>query len=130
MQREGAGTLRRLMEGAALVAALAVPLVFAPYTEHVFEPAKASLVRFLGILALGAGVLVYKRRQRLADPSRVIVVALAAVWLVEAVATVLSRVPWLALMGAPDRGQGLVTLTAMTILGLVAISAARRPGGA
>lgn len=141
MQREGGGVarerapgvndaVRRLVEGTVLVAALSIPLVFAPYTEHVFEPAKASIVRFFGIVVLGAGALIVGRRIRPADPSRAVVAALVAVWLAEAVATVLSPVPWLGLMGAPDRGQGLLTVSAITVLGLAAVYSTNRPGGA
>ncbi len=130
MPSEGQSAGRRLLWAAAFAAALVVPLVFAPYTEHVFEPAKASMVRFLGIVALGAAVLVAGWRSRPALPSRSIVAALLAVVLAQAIATLFSPVPWLGLMGAPDRGQGLVTLTAITILALAGISIARRAGGA
>jgi O-antigen ligase/tetratricopeptide (TPR) repeat protein len=115
----------------AVVAAIATPLYFAPFTERVFEPEKAGLVRVLGLLAASALLgQALARRDRI--PSGLLrhplVAAALMVWAAEALATLTSVAPVTSLMGNYERGQGLLTLSAMLALGGAAAALARKGG--
>lgn len=121
-------------EGAVMAALLAVPLYFTVFTDRVFEPEKAGLLRALAVVAAAAGVVAWRAAPPRAHVRAVISHPIAqtaiAVWAAEMVATATSVAPWTSVMGAYSRGQGLATTTALLVVGLGSVSVARRPGGA
>lgn len=118
-----------------LAALIAVPLVFAVFTDRVFEPEKAALLRALALVAAAGGLVAWRSARP--EPGRIrallvhpVVLAAAALWIAEALATLGSVAPWTSVMGSPSRGQGLATTSALAVMLLAAIAIALRPGGA
>lgn len=137
-----------LAERAALGAALVAPLYYVVFTDRIFEAEKAGVVRFLGALAWAALATAAYLGRRAATPGDApalaglpgsvrshpvlrhpIARAGLAVWAACAAATALSVAPLASAMGSYDRGQGLLTDTALLGLGAAAVVVAARPGG-
>ncbi len=132
-----------LAESACLAALLGLPLFFLVFTDRVFEPEKAALLRWLALVA-GAGVAAeaWNRRRlgrrdrpprpapwparRSRDP---LVLALLGLLLLELISTLGSVSPAISLMGSEARGQGLATTAALAMMALCAARIAGRPGG-
>ncbi|MCB0216823.1 MAG: O-antigen ligase family protein [Chloroflexi bacterium] len=124
---------RRLTEAACLAALVGVPLFFAPFSDRVFEPEKAALLRWLALVAgaglLGAGRLPVPAAGPPAAARDRLGLALAGVWLAELLASLSSVAPGISLMGSEARGQGLLTTSALALMALAAAGLAARPGG-
>lgn len=116
-----------LSASVVLTAALVVPLYFVVFTERVFEPEKAALLGCLGLvaaLALAARWWSGRAQTHATRRPPPLVLAALALWLVELLSTLQSVAPWTSLFGGYQRGQGLLTASALLALFL----AARRLG--
>ena len=126
---------RALAHTAVLTAAVSVPLFFAVPTDWVFEPAKAALLRTLGLVAMVAMFAIWADRSGAAPAIRrtllrqPLALAALAVWAAEVLSTITSVAPWNSLLGAYNRGQGLYTTTVLIALMFAAASLAARMRG-
>ncbi len=139
---------QRLGEGAALAALVTVPLYFTVFTDRVFEPDKAGLLRSLALVALAAGLVAWRARRaddrgrsdgsggrrRPGELARTlsrhpILLAAGAVWIAECLSTLVSVAPWTSVMGSFSRGQGLYTSTMLGVMLIMGAVIAARPGG-
>ncbi|MBP7867884.1 MAG: tetratricopeptide repeat protein [Acidobacteria bacterium] len=118
-----------LVEAGWLFAAATVPVFFNPFSDKVFEPDKALLLRLMAaVMALAwfAGKAARPDREG-KTPSRPLRLAgitgiLAAV---NGVATLLSVLPRGAFLGSEERCQGLLTHLALTTIALLAAEGIR-----
>lgn len=121
--------LGRLLEAGWLFAAATVPVFFNPFSDKVFEPDKALLLRLLAVvmaLAWLARQVVTPNRAAQTPPrlrSLVLVTGILAV--VNGAATLLSFLPRAAFLGSEERCQGLLTFLALAAIALPAAEGVR-----
>ncbi len=112
----------RVLEAMLLVAGVAIPLVFNPWSFNAFELPKVALLRALALLmALVATVYIIERKGRRQlpwkdHPSRYVVSAALGFGLAFGLATALSVNPGVSLWGSYARQQGMLTFGAYLIL--------------
>lgn len=118
-----------VMEAAWIAAIIMTPLFFNKYSSRIFEPDKATLLRTLALLILGAWIIkaaetgIYKRDPNkswgknflflLRDPIILLVFVLSIVY---AIATVLSVTPRISFWGSYQRLQGFYTTFAYIVI--------------
>lgn len=121
--------LGRFLEAGWLFAAATVPVFFNPFSDKVFEPDKALLLRFLAaVMALAWLARRAVRPDRAAQtPPRLRSLArvMGLLAAVNGTATLLSFLPRAALLGSEERCQGLLTFLALAAIALPAAEGVR-----
>jgi len=131
----------KLLEACWLAALILAPLFFNLYSNRIFEQDKASLIRSLALLMIGAWVVkqfeaggppltstlrqtIFQRLRR-GFASNPLALPTLAVVIVYILATILSIAPSASLWGLYNRAQGLYTTFSYIVIFLMAVSSLR-----
>lgn len=125
---------RRLTETGWLTAVIVVPLFFNVWSNRVFEPDKLTLLRSLALVMAAAGAIIWLERGAPRPDGAAIRAALRVPLVLPvilltaslALATALSRTPYVSFVGSHTRLQGLYTWLAYITLFVAILALMRR----